>query len=98
MNYVQRQWPFIEDMNFDGTMTISDTFLWFKWLFFYPGDLFIKLIIDEFPEIASFFEVDYTNYVGMLSGTVSLFAWLCVIGVDLGCVHEVPERKAYEEY
>jgi len=31
-----RQWSFTADMNLDGVVTISDSWLWFKWIFFYP--------------------------------------------------------------
>jgi hypothetical protein len=32
-----RIWQFAADMNGDGVVTISDVWLWFKWLYFYPA-------------------------------------------------------------
>ena len=51
--FPMRQWDFNADMNSDGAVTISDLWLWGKWLYFYPGDLlFAQLIghsVSPFP-------------------------------------------------
>lgn len=70
-----RQWIFVTDMNHSGAATISDVWLWFKWLFFYPGDMFIHSFIKDYPGIAQFFEVTYDDYGGVISGMVSVVAW-----------------------
>jgi hypothetical protein len=73
-----RQWEFIADMNFDQAITISDVWLWGKWLYFYPGDSIFFLLIDKFPAISSFFEIGYWSYGNFYSGIFSLFLWyLC---------------------
>lgn len=78
--YYQRQWAFIADMNHSGSITISDTWLWFKWIFFYPGDVFVYILINNTPKIGNFFEITYSSYGGVFSGTVSYFAWIIAIG------------------
>ena len=60
------------DMNFDGSITISDVWLWFKWLYFYPGDRLVYLLLKKAPSIASFFEMTTSSYGGVFSGVVSL--------------------------
>ena len=70
-----RQWIFVADTNQRGAVTISDVWLWFKWLFFNPGDMFIQSFIKDYPRIAQFFEFTYDDYGGVLSGMVSVVAW-----------------------
>jgi hypothetical protein len=47
MSYDPRLWTFVADRDFNGKITISDVWLWFKWLYFYPGDLFIYLSVNR---------------------------------------------------
>ena len=75
-----RLWSFIADMNGSGAVTISDVWLWFKWLFFYPGDFVISLIIEHAPGFARFFEMSYkSSYSGALSGMLSALFWVTVV-------------------
>lgn len=71
-----RLWGFYADMNVDGRITISDVWLWIKWLFFYPGDLVIAGLIEYLPTVAAFLELTYNSYSGTLSGFVSGMLWL----------------------
>lgn len=71
-----RLWRFVGDMNFDGVVTISDIWAWFKWLYFYPGDGLIYLIIYFTPNLATFLEIDYRNYGGIFSGLISFVIWV----------------------
>ncbi len=52
-----RQWSFIADMNASGSVTISDTWLWVKWLFYYSGDFSLYLVIEYLPEVSKFMEI-----------------------------------------
>jgi hypothetical protein len=63
----KRQRTFAADMNGDGTITISDVSAWIGWLFFYPGDYIVYLILSDSPgiarfleEVAHFFEIEIT--------------------------------------
>ena len=67
-----RLWSFVADMNFDGSISISDVWLWIKWLYFYPGDGLVYLLLNKAPSIASFFEMAISSYGGVFSGIVSL--------------------------
>ncbi len=73
-----RQWSFVGDMNNSGSITISDSVLWFKWLFFYVGDFVMYIVMQYFPSIAKFLEINPDNYGGLLSGIISFifFAFL----------------------
>ncbi len=83
--YDPRQWAFVADMNFSGSITISDVWLWFKWLYFYSGDGFVYFLINEIPDIGHFFEITYSSYGGVLSGIVSFFVCSIVL-VILGAI------------
>jgi hypothetical protein len=78
MSYA-RLWKFVADMNSDGSVTISDVWLWFKWLYFYPGDGLLHLLMKGFPDITDFFEITEFNYGGLLSGIISFVIWLCLL-------------------
>jgi len=58
-------------MNLDGSITISDVWLWIKWLYFYPGDGLVYFLFHKAPSIASFFEMTPSSYGGVFSGMVS---------------------------
>jgi hypothetical protein len=74
--YDPRQWAFVADMNFSGSITISDVWLWFKWLYFYPGDGFVYFLFNKIPDVGHFFEITYSSYGGVLSGIVSFCVWI----------------------
>ena len=64
-----RLWTFHADMNSDGVVTVSDVWLWLKWLWFYPGDW---ILLQYGPtKIGKFFELSPEDYGGRLSGSIS---------------------------
>lgn len=67
-----RQWSFVADMNGSGSVTISDAVLWFKWFYFYPGDLIMYGLMQHFPSVAIFLEINPDSYGGLISGLISL--------------------------
>ncbi len=80
-----RQWAFVSDMNYSGTITISDVWLWFKWLYFYPGDGVVYFLINKAPVAGQFLEITYNNYGGTLSGIISVFVWFPVAVIIFIC-------------
>lgn len=78
--YDSRQWSFVSDMNHSGSITISDVWLWFEWLYFYPGDGLIYFLMNKAPEIGQFFEITHSSYGGILSGIVSFVFWIFLLG------------------
>lgn len=74
-----RQWAFKLDMNHNGSFTITDLWAWFKWLYFYPGDLIIKITISKIPAFAHFFELTQNSYGGIFSGIVSFIIWFLLL-------------------
>ena len=71
-----RRWDFVADMNGDGLITISDVSLWFKWLYFYPGD-FVISSIGASP-FGTFLELSEVSFGSFGSGLASLFFWLMI--------------------
>ena len=71
-----RMWAFVADMNGDGVVTISDVWLWFEWLYFYPGDGVVWVVGTALPAAARFLEVTPASYgAASGSGIISLLIW-----------------------
>jgi hypothetical protein len=66
-------------MNDDGVVTISDAWLWLKWIFFAPGDLLLLLLMNYGTPVALFLEISPTSISGILSGFMSGIIWLIVV-------------------
>jgi len=92
--YDLRQWAFVTDMNYSGSVTISDIWLWFKWLYFYPGDGFIYFLVNKFPALGRFLEITYSNYGGVLSGITSFFVWIIVALIIVGIKAQTEQKKS----
>lgn len=75
MKLIQR-WNSAADMNGDGLITFADAWLWFKWIFFYPGDLLIRALLAGRWGLARQIEISAGSYGGVLSGAVSLAFWM----------------------
>lgn len=78
-----RLWSFILDIDQNGFITVSDFWLHFKWLYFYPGDVTILICMTVFEPIGNFLELNFSFYGGFLSGLVSFFGWLTFSFVTL---------------
>ena len=70
-----RVWHFEADMTGDGVTTISDFGAWVGWLFYYPGDYILSLIIED-PTLGTFFEVSPTSYGNWFSAILSAVIWI----------------------
>ncbi|HSH49416.1 MAG TPA: hypothetical protein VK991_12600 [Halomonas sp.] len=77
--YDPRQWAFVADINHNGSITISDVWLWFKQLYFYPGGGLLYCIIHKTPQITAFFEITFSSYGGIFSGVISFLCWLILL-------------------
>ena len=58
-----RQWEFISDMDYNGAVTVSDVWLWVKWLYFLPGDFIVRLFLEE-GTLSTFLEISLASYGG----------------------------------
>ncbi len=85
--YDYRQWSFVTDMNYSGSVTISDIWLWFKWIYFYPGDGVIYFLVNKASSIGNFLEISYADYGGVLSGIISFIVWIVILGM-IGAVSD----------
>ena len=84
-----RLWTFQADMNGDGAVTVSDIWLWLKWLWFYPGDW---ILLQFGPtKIGKFFELSPQDYGGRLSG----FITFALVAFFVYMLVEVVSRRAY---
>lgn len=68
-------------MNYSGSVTISDVFLWLKWLYYYPGDLCLFALMKWFPDVANFMEISALSYGETLSSILSAIIWVIGIGI-----------------
>lgn len=74
----ERLWGFVADMNFDGAVTITDLWLWFKWLYFMPGDVVVSMVGPI--GLGRFLEMTPDSSLGGLgSGVMSFLAWTLLI-------------------
>lgn len=80
------------DANFDGVFTITDVFIWVKFVACWPGNFLTRLI--SFTGVGRFFEMspndDYTWFAWILSAV----AWLMLFGFIASLVD--PTRKERE--
>jgi len=86
-----RLWKFVADMNSNGNVTISDVWLWCKWLYFYPGDWLLGLMIHKFPQYANFLKLSYDDYGGVLSGVISFFVYSSLLVLLINTIGEIKE-------
>ena len=91
----RRPWHFQWDINGDGVFTITDVFKSTGRLFFLPGDSLIYFTIKEAPGVARFLELGRDSFHGILSGTISLIAWVLFL-VILLLIRELI-KKTYEK-
>jgi len=73
-----RAWAFAADMNADGAVTITDVWLWFKWLYFMPGDVVIAWIGPS--SLGRFLEITTSSFGDTGSGVTSLILWMFAWG------------------
>lgn len=74
-----RKWEFVADMTGNGHVTVSDFWLWVKWLYFWPGDGLIYLTMKYVPAVAAFLELTPGKYGGPLSLFISFGLWIVVL-------------------
>lgn len=75
------RWIFEADMNADRVISISDVWLWMKWIYFAPGDFALLLLMSKAPRLAMFLEIDVFSIFGWLSGMLSAAFFIIVISV-----------------
>ena len=78
-----RPWHFQLDINGDGIFTVTDVFKSTGRLFFLPGDSLIYFTINEAPRVARFLELGRDSFHGILSGIISLIAWVLFLVIVL---------------
>ncbi len=91
-----RQWSFVADMDCCGALTLNDVMLWFKWLYFYPGDLCILLLANLTPNISQFLGISLADFFGWLSGGVSAVFWILASSIfEIVFSHGGDEREYF---
>lgn len=63
------------DRNFDGVFSLTDIWLIAKWVFHWPGDLFVQWAIDNWPTATTFLELDCSSLGGSVSTAISVATW-----------------------
>ena len=69
----------VMDVDGDGTITLADVSSWPSAAFFLPGDGLLWATATYAPPIARLLDVGPADYGGLLSGTVSTFAWIAAL-------------------
>jgi hypothetical protein len=69
------RWRFTEDMNRDGSFTITDVFQMLGYAFHAPGDGLIYAVMSYTPRASAFLEISADYYGGFISLVSSLIAW-----------------------
>jgi hypothetical protein len=79
-------------MNLDGAVTISDVWLWVKWLWYLPGDFFIIWLSGNM--VGRFFEVSGEDVGGNGSFTLSMVLWLILLMLVAALLEEIVAQLA----
>lgn len=93
MNDMQFRWEFQWDLNYDGVISISDVWLWVKWILVWPGDRIIYWL-SKGPAL-TFFELSPQSYGNWFSIMASVFIWLIVLLFFFAVLNELfgPEDR-----
>ena len=85
----QARWDSIKvDMNNDGSFTITDVWMWMKWVFTFPGDVLLIAAMIYLPGVALFLEIR-PNVVGRwLSLLLSFYCWSVATGTAISHFRE----------
>ena len=71
----EMRWHFRPDMNADGVVTISDAWIWLKWVFMAPGDFALLAAMKWVKPLAHFLEITPASLFGWWSALLSWFLW-----------------------
>jgi hypothetical protein len=74
-----RRWEFVADMTGNGTVTVSDFWQWIEWLYFWPGDGLMYLVMKYVPAVGAFLELTPGRYGGPLSLFISFGLWIVAL-------------------
>lgn len=88
------RWIFVADMNRDGFITISDLWLWVKWIFYAPGDCILLGVMLQMPSLARFLEISTLMLYGWQSFAISLVVWYFVFAGALGATIQALSAKS----
>jgi hypothetical protein len=80
------RWIFLTDMNGDGVVTISDFWLWAKWVFYAPGDFMLLALMLKAPSVAGFLEITTAMLYGWWSFALSLWVWYVLVTGSIGAL------------
>ncbi|MFY3535558.1 hypothetical protein [Achromobacter denitrificans] len=65
------------DANLDGAFTITDVFIWLKFVACWPGNFLVHLLAPT--ALGRFFEISPTGEYTWLAWLISIIAWLAVL-------------------
>ena len=77
-------------MNGDLVFSISDVWLMIEYVWLLPAKLAMR-VVESYPELARFLEVDCSTGQSWGGGIFSAFAWLIVLGFIAQSVSEFLE-------
>ena len=75
------RWQIRLDQNLDGVFSVSDVWLWIKWLYFAPGDAII-FVLSRIESTRTFFELSPDSYGNWFSAVVGTpFALFAIVTI-----------------
>lgn len=90
-----RDWSFVADMNYSGSVTVTDVGLWIQWLFFYPGDIVINIMTNFLPQASDLLGISLHTYGGLISFVLSCFLWWVMLRVVFNNLTPLWSRDFY---
>jgi len=88
-----RRWELVGDMNADGVVTISDMWLWVKWVMYLPGDGVIAVVGPTV--IGRFLELTPESFGGVTSLVLSVILWAVAVA-QLGTLLSKKQRPDHD--
>jgi hypothetical protein len=74
------RWQTAWDMNHDGSVNLTDVWLFLRWVFFAPGDFVLLALMLYTTGFAALVGIGTQMLFGAVSGAISAVVWILVFG------------------
>jgi len=76
----QARWQLSWDLNNDGSVNLTDIWLFLRWVFFMPGDFALLMLMLHATTVALYLGIGVNLLSGAISGAISAVVWIIVFG------------------
>jgi hypothetical protein len=88
------RWQIAWDMNGDGAVTVSDAWIWLKWIFCAPGDFLLLLFMMYGTAVALLLQIrPGSSLCSFLSVLISVTVWLFAASFAIPGSAEAASRR-----